>query len=139
MGTYTFINIIGEEYQSRGGSYSNEAECIAICRLIQKMKKFPGWDSPNKLRIITFYHGQVILIQRCLAQGGFGNVLVATVDSSQVTLSLYNTHTSNTLNLLIACSYRAFPGLRSGLCHCFFREIFNNEERRSGCSRVLVR
>jgi hypothetical protein len=29
MGTYTFINIIGEEYQSRGGSYSNEEECIS--------------------------------------------------------------------------------------------------------------
>ncbi|KAL3806937.1 hypothetical protein ACHAXA_003936 [Cyclostephanos tholiformis] len=83
MGPYTFINVTGEEFQSRGGSYSNEAECIAICRLIQKIKKFPGWDSPNKLRIITFYHGQVTLLQRLLAQRGFGNVLVATVDSSQ--------------------------------------------------------
>jgi hypothetical protein len=48
------------------------------------MTKNPGWDSPNMLRIITFYQGQVTLLQRRLAQKGFPNVLVATVDSSQV-------------------------------------------------------
>jgi superfamily I DNA and/or RNA helicase len=85
MGPYSFINITGEESQmTRGGSYANEAECVAICKLLQEIKKCSGWDSPNKLRIITFYHGQVSLLQRLLAQKGFGNVLVATVDSSQV-------------------------------------------------------
>lgn len=83
MDTYSFINVTGEEYQMHGGSYSNEAECTVICELIQRIKKTRGWDSPNMLRIITFYQGQVILLNRILAQKGYGNVLVATVDSSQ--------------------------------------------------------
>jgi hypothetical protein len=57
--------------------------CMVICELIQRIKKTRGWDSPNMLRIITFYQGQVILLNRILAQKGYGNVLVATVDSSQ--------------------------------------------------------
>lgn len=83
MDTYSFINVTSEEYQLHGGSYSNEAECLVICELIQQIKKTKGWDSPNMLRIITFYQGQVILLNRILAQKGYGNVLVATVDSSQ--------------------------------------------------------
>lgn len=83
MDTYSFINVTGEEYQMHGGSYSNEAECLVICELIQQINKTRGWDSPNMLRIITFYQGQVILLNRILAQKGYGNVLVATVDSSQ--------------------------------------------------------
>ena len=83
MDTYSFINVTGEEYQMHGGSYSNEVECMVICELIQRIKKTRGWDSPNMLRIITFYQGQVILLNRILAQKGYGNVLVATVDSSQ--------------------------------------------------------
>jgi hypothetical protein len=84
LGPYSFINVSGEEYQMQGGSFANKTECVAVCHLIQKMKKNPGWDSPNMLRIITFYQGQVTLLQRLLAQKGFPNVLVATVDSSQV-------------------------------------------------------
>jgi hypothetical protein len=83
MDTYSFINVTGEEYQMHGGSYSNAAECMVICELIQRIKKTRGWDSPNMLRIITFYQGQVTLLNRTLAQKGYGNVLVATVDSSQ--------------------------------------------------------
>ena len=84
MGPYSFINVTGEDYQMQGGSYANELECVAVCHLVQTMTKSPGWDSPNMLRIITFYQGQVYLLQRRLAQKGFPNVLVATVDSSQV-------------------------------------------------------
>ena len=84
MGPYSFINVTGEDYQMQGGSYANESECVAVCHLVQTMTKSPGWDSPNMLRIITFYQGQVYLLQRRLAQKGFPNVLVATVDSSQV-------------------------------------------------------
>lgn len=83
MGTYSFINVTGKEYHMHGGSYANEEECLAICKLIQRIKKSPGWDSPNKLRIISFYQGQVTLLSRLLAQKGYGKVLVATVDSSQ--------------------------------------------------------
>ena len=41
------------------------------------------WDSPDRLRIITFYQGQVECIKKLLYRHGLGRVLVATVDSSQ--------------------------------------------------------
>lgn len=41
------------------------------------------WHGPDKIRIITFYQGQVTLIRRMLNKAGLGQVLVATVDSSQ--------------------------------------------------------
>jgi hypothetical protein len=42
------------------------------------------WCSPDRLRVITFYQAQVVLVQRCLEERGLGrSVQVATVDSSQ--------------------------------------------------------
>jgi hypothetical protein len=41
------------------------------------------WYDPDKLRIITFYQGQVTFIKQLLSRAGLGQVLVATVDSSQ--------------------------------------------------------
>merc|ERR1740124_881545 len=41
------------------------------------------WDSSTTVRIITFYQGQVSCIQHCLQRQKLGQVLVATVDSSQ--------------------------------------------------------
>ncbi|KAL7537872.1 hypothetical protein ACHAXR_008767 [Thalassiosira sp. AJA248-18] len=84
--SYSFINIRGEEYQTHpSGSYANEAECTAVLKLVEKIaaRKVSGWDSSDKLRIITFYAGQVTQLRRLLFKKGFGNVLVATVDSSQ--------------------------------------------------------
>ena len=37
-----------------------EEECWVICELIKQIKKMRGWDSLNKLRIITFYTGIII-------------------------------------------------------------------------------
>ena len=83
--TYSFINVRGDEYQMPGGSYANNAECMAVVELVQKIaaRKVPGWHSTDKLRIITFYQGQVTLMRRLLYKHGLGKVLVATVDSSQ--------------------------------------------------------
>jgi hypothetical protein len=41
------------------------------------------WYDPDRLRIIAFYQGQVVLIKQLLSRAGLGQVLVATVDSSQ--------------------------------------------------------
>lgn len=86
---YSFINIRGGEYQMQpGGSYANEAECLAVVKLVENIARHsahqvPDWHSTDKLRIITFYQGQVTLLRRLLAKKGLGKVLVATVDSSQ--------------------------------------------------------
>lgn len=82
---YSFIDVRGNECQMPGGSYANEAECEAVAGLVREIavRGAPGWDSPDKLRIITFYQGQVTLLRRSLASRGYGRVLVATVDSSQ--------------------------------------------------------
>lgn len=86
-GTYSFIDIKGSEHQLSGGSYANEAECAAVVKVVQEIARhsanIPGWHSTDKIRIITFYQGQVILLRQRLRERGLGNVLVATVDSSQ--------------------------------------------------------
>ena len=83
--TYSFINIRGDEYQMPGGSWANDEECMAVVELVQKIaaRNVSGWHSTDKLRIITFYQGQVSQLRRLLYKAGLGNVLVATVDSSQ--------------------------------------------------------
>ena len=85
---YSFIDVHGEEKHSFGGSYANETECRAVAELVEKIamrssREIINWHSSDKLRIITFYQGQVALLRRLLAKKGLGNVLVATVDSSQ--------------------------------------------------------
>jgi len=84
---YSFIHVRGEEYHMQpSGSYANEAECEEVVRVVGEIaakNKGSDWHSTDKLRIITFYQGQVNQLRRHLAKRGFGRVLVATVDSSQ--------------------------------------------------------
>lgn len=85
MKPFSFINIRGNEFMHSGGSYANEEECMVVLNLVQKIaaRKVAGWDSSDKLRIITFYNGQVALLRHLLSKRGYGKVMVATVDSSQ--------------------------------------------------------
>ncbi|KAL9190940.1 hypothetical protein ACHAXT_000646 [Thalassiosira profunda] len=82
---YLFVNVRGEELQMPGGSYANEAEVETVLLLVEMIstRQVLDWHSPDKLRIITFYAGQVAALQHALRRKGFGNVLVATCDSSQ--------------------------------------------------------
>ena len=85
LGAYSFINVRGEEKQMSSGSYCNETECEVVASLIEQIesRQIDNWHHSDKLRIITFYQGQVTLLRRLLAKKGYSRVLVATVDSSQ--------------------------------------------------------
>jgi len=85
LGAYSFINVRGSESQMSTGSYCNEAECDVVASLIKQIaaRQIDNWHHSDKLRIITFYQGQVTLLRRLLAKEGYSRVLVATVDSSQ--------------------------------------------------------
>lgn len=83
---YSFYDVIGKEEKSFSGSYYNMQEAIAVTKIVQTLAEKAtnvNWDSSEKVRIITFYQGQVSCIKRLLLNKGFGSVLVATVDSSQ--------------------------------------------------------
>jgi len=90
---YTFFDIKGAEKQSHSGSYFNSEEGAAVVKLVKTIRAArtrnglpPSngtWNSPERIRIITFYQGQVSLLRRLLSRNGLGGVLVATVDSSQ--------------------------------------------------------
>ena len=83
---YLFLQTVGNERQACGGSYCNKAEAGAVLELVKKLKAASStteWYSVEKIRIITFYQAQVLLIQRMLSEHGLGQIVVATVDSSQ--------------------------------------------------------
>jgi hypothetical protein len=85
---YTVYQIIGKERQAHSGSMENELEARAVVKIVETIqkesRKFTGnWCASNRLRIITFYQAQVALIKKLLRQRNLGEVLVATVDSSQ--------------------------------------------------------
>ena len=91
---YSFLQVDGPEKKQDGGSYSNPQEAQAVVTLVQMIRNAASsnsnntrqgepWYDPEKLRIITFYQGQVALIKQLLSRAGLGQVLVATVDSSQ--------------------------------------------------------
>jgi hypothetical protein len=90
---YSFLHVDGPEKKQDGGSYSNPQEAQAIVTLVQMIRNAASsnsstgqggpWYDPDKLRIITFYQGQVTFIKQLLSRAGMGQVLVATVDSSQ--------------------------------------------------------
>lgn len=86
---YTFIHITGKEVRTASGSYYNHDEAVAIVRLIEFLRdeskscNILDWGSVKKIRIITFYNGQVQAIKSLLRSKGLGHVMVATVDSSQ--------------------------------------------------------
>lgn len=86
---YSFFHIEGKERKVTSGSYSNAEEALAAIQILKGLRgKAPlkgsePWHSPDKIRIITFYQGQVSVMRRLLNQHGLGQVLVSTVDSSQ--------------------------------------------------------
>lgn len=86
---YTLLQINGVETGCHGESYSNPEEARAIVDLVTHLRlsqerSDPEWNSTDKIRIITFYQGQVNLIKQLLYTQRLGNVVVvATVDSSQ--------------------------------------------------------
>jgi senataxin len=85
---YTFINVNGSgESRASSGSYYNAAEANAVLRLVQIIqdasRDVRNWASIDKIRIITFYSGQVRAIKDLLRSRGLTNVTCATVDSSQ--------------------------------------------------------
>jgi len=85
--TYTLYQINGLERHIRSGSIENEAEAYAVVKIVDNLRRIScnsrNWYSVNRIRIITFYQAQVLLIRRLLRKRNLGNVLVATVDSSQ--------------------------------------------------------
>ena len=83
---YVFLQTAGVERQALGGSYCNTAEAEVVLELAKKLKAASNtteWYLAEKIRIITFYQAQVSLIQRMLSEHGLGQIVVATVDSSQ--------------------------------------------------------
>jgi len=83
---YSFINVPeGVEFRDSNGSYANKEECDVVADLVEiisTLSERVDLDE-DKLRIITFYQGQVNQLKRVLAKKGFRNLCVATVDSSQ--------------------------------------------------------
>lgn len=83
---YSFVNVSeGVEFKDSGGSYANKEECDVVADLVEIISTLSGGVDldEDKLRIITFYQGQVNHLKRVLAKKGFHGVCVATVDSSQ--------------------------------------------------------
>jgi len=94
---YIFLHVEGTEQCNASGSYYNEREGGLVIRLIREFKSkhtkliseapsrcHSPWHCPSKIRVITFYSGQVSLIQQLLKRAQLEtNVTVATVDSSQ--------------------------------------------------------
>eukprot|EP00986_Skeletonema_menzelii_P018358 scaffold26630_cov145-Skeletonema_menzelii.AAC.7 len=82
---YSFINVPeGVEFQDSGGSYANKEECDVVVDLVEIISTLSGKVDldENRLRIITFYQGQVNHLKRVLAKKGY-SATVSTVDSSQ--------------------------------------------------------
>jgi hypothetical protein len=90
---YSFLQVDGPEKKQDGGSHSNPQEAQAVVTLVHMIRNAASsnsstrlgepWYDSDRLRIITFYQGQVALIKQLLSRAGLGQVLVATVDSSQ--------------------------------------------------------
>jgi superfamily I DNA and/or RNA helicase len=82
---YAFLQIDGREENDKGGSKFNLDEANAVVDLVRKLvdRRNRITYSSDRLRIITFYTAQVLLLQKMLSRNGLKDVLVATVDSSQ--------------------------------------------------------
>ena len=86
---YTVIHVDGQESRASSGSYYNAQEAKAVLRLVQLVRdasldvQMKNWASIEKIRIITFYSGQVRAIKELLRSHRLPNITVATVDSSQ--------------------------------------------------------
>ena len=88
-GELVFIDTKGRCRERMDGrkSYSNDGEAKLIVSILKDLRSFNGgegrWDCNSKIRVITFYQGQVHAIKRHLRSSNMHNVTVATVDSSQ--------------------------------------------------------
>ena len=88
---FCFFQVNGKEQQSHTGSSYNTEEAVALVTLLKIIRsrhqqgrgEHPLWCSPDKIRVITFYSAQVVIIRQMLLREGLQGVLVATVDSSQ--------------------------------------------------------
>ncbi|KAL7580853.1 hypothetical protein ACA910_001126 [Epithemia clementina (nom. ined.)] len=89
---YIFMNVNGREERGAGGSHKNHVEALCVVDLILELKEAArrnnrsiSWNSANRVRVITFYQAQVSHIKMLLKKrgGDVGDVVVATVDSSQ--------------------------------------------------------
>ena len=95
---YSFLQVDGKEEQAVCGSYRNLAEAHRVVDLIHNLHTASSslgsssennnnnnnkWHGVDRVRIITFYRAQVILVQQLLSRRGLPRILVATVDSSQ--------------------------------------------------------
>lgn len=75
---YQFLTVRGYEERNRKGSYFNILEAEEIVRQVKALNSYT-W----RIQIITFYSGQVDVIQKELEYNGLSHVSVATVDSMQ--------------------------------------------------------
>jgi superfamily I DNA and/or RNA helicase len=86
---YSFLQVDGQEEQAVCGSYRNLEEAHRVVDLIHRFHSCAAsmrdgkWHGVDRIRIITFYRAQVVLVQQLLNRRGLPRVLVATVDSSQ--------------------------------------------------------
>ena len=85
---YSFLQVNGSERQAMSGSFENYAEAQKVVDIIHQVRQAsngsPGrWNSADRVRVITFYQAQVSLIKRLLYNRRLGDIVVATVDSSQ--------------------------------------------------------
>jgi len=84
---YIWIPVSGEEMKDPNKSTYNEKEAEMVVKLLLKLQQEAGydkeWSSPERVRVITYYHGQVNKLNTLLERYGLGDVTVSTVDSSQ--------------------------------------------------------
>lgn len=83
---FSFINVVDKEQRSYTGSYFNVKEAntvVALVKSIVNTSPTVDWGATERLRIITFYQGQVNYIRDLLRRHKLGQINVATVDSSQ--------------------------------------------------------
>lgn len=83
---YIFMQVSGMEIQNEAGSRYNAKEADAVVSIVEEICKARGrkWcSSTDRLRIITFYRGQVGLLKKLLTRKKLEDVLVGTVDASQ--------------------------------------------------------
>ena len=122
---YSFVQINGREARTGSGSYFNMDEARFVVNVVKHIRQTSCdklWDSKDKLRVITFYSGQVRAIKDLLRPLGLGHVMVATVDSSQ------GCESDVVIVSFVRCQVKssAVGGTRTGKC----RVGFLNDHRR---------
>lgn len=83
---YIFTQVSGLQSQNAAGSSYNLQEADAVVSIVERIceaRNVEWCHNSARLRIITFYRGQVALLKKKLAQKKMEGVLVGTVDASQ--------------------------------------------------------